>query len=94
MSWEELSVEISNGGRLVVYQYCVSVVHLTFLENSQIHLVRGGESAVAKSWRYILLSMLAGWWGIPWGFVYTPMAIGNNLRGGKDVTADLAEYLP
>jgi len=29
---------------------------------------------------------LFGWWGIPWGFIYTPMSIISNISGGKDVT--------
>ena len=31
-------------------------------------------------------TFLVGWWGIPWGLVYTPMAIFRNLSGGERVT--------
>jgi len=28
-----------------------------------------------------LLSVLAGWWGIPWGLIMTPIQIGKNIIG-------------
>ena len=38
---------------------------------------------------YTLISLLLGWWGIPWGPVYTIGSIFNNPTGGKDVTGDV-----
>ncbi len=86
LTWEELASEIKHGGRLVIFQYCVSIGILTFLQPSKIHLVRVHESTAGKGFRYTLLSLFAGWWGIPWGFIYTPTAIVTNISGGKDVT--------
>jgi hypothetical protein len=91
MSWDELLDEIERGGRLVIYRYCISIGILTFFRPSKIHLVRGGESALAKGWGYTFLSLIVGWWGFPWGFIYTPAAIGKNLCGGEDVTAAVVE---
>jgi hypothetical protein len=31
--------------------------------------------------RDLLVSAVAGWWGIPWGFIITPVQIARNLRG-------------
>jgi hypothetical protein len=93
MSWDELADEIRRGGRLVTYYYCISIGIVTFLQPSRIHLVRSGESGVARSWGYTLLSLLVGWWGIPWGFIYTPLAVGRNIRGGIDVTDILLDHL-
>ena len=53
-------------------------------------LDKGWDEAVAKGWTYTLLSLVAGWWGFPWGFIYTPMAVATNLGGGRNVT-ELAE---
>ena len=33
--------------------------------------------------------MVLGWWGFPFGVIYTPMSIFTNLRGGKDMTAEI-----
>ena len=51
-------------------------------------IVKGdtNESAVVKGLPYTLLSLVAGWWGIPWGPIFTIGALYNNLKGGKDVT--------
>jgi hypothetical protein len=35
---------------------------------------------------YTLLSAVAGWWGFPFGLIFTPISIIQNLAGGKDVT--------
>jgi hypothetical protein len=43
--------------------------------------------------RIELPSLVAGWWGIPWGPTFTIGALYNNLRGGKDVTAEVANLL-
>jgi hypothetical protein len=94
LSLEELAEEIERGGRLVVYYSCVSVGFVTFLQPSRIHLVRAGRSALLGGLGYTLASLLLGWWGFPWGFLYTPYAIVTNLRGGKDVTATIADHLP
>jgi len=37
------------------------------------------------------LSLLLGWWGIPWGPIYTVQVVGGNLRGG--VRETVAERL-
>lgn len=47
--------------------------------------IRGAE----QLWPYSLLSFLFGWWGIPWGFIWTPMALYTNFSGGRDVTQQL-----
>jgi hypothetical protein len=31
---------------------------------------------------YSSISLLAGWWGIPWGIIWTLHALANNVRGG------------
>jgi hypothetical protein len=93
LTWDEIASEVRRGGRLVVFQYCISVGVLTFIRPSKVHLVRSGDSAVAKGWTYTLLSMVAGWWGFPWGFIYTPLAVASNLGGGTNVTASLVGHL-
>jgi hypothetical protein len=85
--------EVARGGRFVVYQYNFSVVLLSFRRSSDICFVRAGESAVAKGMRWTLISLFFGWWGIPWGLIWTPMSLVQNLRGGRDVTAEVMKAL-
>src|SRR4051812_27776488 len=80
---------IGEGARFVVYQFCISVVVMTFRNSSAIHFVRDGE----RKWGPVLamsgVSLVAGWWGIPWGPIWTVGTIVQNLAGGKDVTENV-----
>ncbi|SRR6266702_471935 len=87
MSPQEITFEIQRGGRFVVYQYCVSLLIVTFKRNSPVKFIRAGESATAKGLPFTLLTAVFGWWGIPWGFIYTPQVLYKNLKGGTDITA-------
>jgi hypothetical protein len=78
--------EVRKGARFVYFQYCISVLILTFRRNSPIFLIRAGQSGIAKGLPYSALSFVLGWWGFPWGFIYTPTVILNNFSGGEDVT--------
>jgi hypothetical protein len=93
MKQGELDFEIQRGGKFVLFQYCVSVVVLTFRRPSDIYFVRSGENPVVKGLPFTLLSLVAGWWGIPWGPIYTIQSIYNNSLGGKDVTQAVVQSL-
>jgi hypothetical protein len=34
---------------------------------------------------WIALTSLLGWWGIPWGPIYSIQSLVTNFRGGKQV---------
>jgi hypothetical protein len=89
LSNEAIRAELDRGARFVIYQYCISVVFMTFKRPSDIYFVRAGEGAAAKGLQFTLLSCLLGWWGIPWGPIYTIQAIWTNSRGGRDVTQQI-----
>lgn len=76
-----------------MYYYCISLLVITFRRGSDVHFIRAGESSVAKGWLWSLLTVLMGWWGIPWGPIYTVQSLAVNLRGGKDVTAEMVNAL-
>ncbi len=78
--------EVRKGARFVYFQYCFSVVILTFRRSSRVFFVKSGESSLAKGLPYSALSLAFGWWGFPWGFIYTPMVLVKNFSGGEDVT--------
>ena len=89
----ELDFEIQRGGKFVLFQYCISIIVLTFRRPSDICFLRQGERAVTKGLPFTLLSLVAGWWGIPWGPIYTIQSVYNNSRGGKDVTQAVVNSL-
>ena len=82
----EVAFEVQRGAKFVLFQYCISVIVLTFRRGSDIYFLKQGESAVVKGFPFTLLSLVLGWWGIPWGPIFTIQCVYNNLRGGKDVT--------
>jgi hypothetical protein len=90
MSTDQVNFELQRGGRFVVFQYTVSVLILTFRRPSGVYFIRAGESTVSKSVGFTLLTLVAGWWGIPWGPIYSVQSLITNFRGGKDVTKQIA----
>ena len=89
LSVSQVNFEIQRGGQFVFFRYVVSVILVTFRRSSDVYFVRSGESTVSKSIGFTLLSLLAGWWGIPWGPIYTVQALVTNCKGGKDVTQEV-----
>ncbi|MFN8282450.1 MAG: hypothetical protein U0U67_04505 [Chitinophagales bacterium] len=82
----DINAELDRGAKFVYFTYTVSILIMTFRRSSEIYFIRGDESHWSYSWKYTLLSLIVGWWGIPWGFIYTPMSLITNISGGKDVT--------
>jgi hypothetical protein len=83
---QQLAAELRKGGKFVIFKYCISIVILTFQRPSDIYFIRAGESAVGKGIGFSAASLLLGWWGIPWGPIYTIGSLYTNFTGGKDVT--------
>jgi hypothetical protein len=88
-SGSHLQQELACGGKFVIYQYCISILIMTFRRGSNIYFVPAGESRVTKGLGFSLLSFFLGWWGIPWGPIYTIQALWTNFHGGKDVTREV-----
>ena len=89
LSADDLLQEADKGGRFIYYAFTVSVIFLTFKRTSGVYLLRSGGNRVAKGIPYTILSLLFGWWGIPFGPKYTVESIRTNLQGGKDVTDEV-----
>lgn len=89
----DLQHQVSNGGRFVYFSYTISLIVVTFRDTSGVYLIRSGETTAGKSFLFTIVSLLAGWWGIPWGPKFTMQAIRTNLRGGKDVTDEVMDVV-
>lgn len=86
LSFEQIREEVTRGGRFVMFDYCISLCVITFRRSSRVFYVRPGKSAFGSALPYSLLSLALGWWGFPFGLVFTPMALLTNLQGGRNVT--------
>src|SRR3954463_3274075 len=93
MTQEQLQYELQRGGKFVIFEYCISIVVMTFKRPSDVYFVRAGENPVAKSLPFVLLSLVAGWWGFPWGPSWTFPPAGPIFQGGKGVTQKVVAAL-
>jgi len=93
MGPSELNFELQRGGKFVTYYYCISIIVMTFRRGSDIYFIKTGESPVSKGLPWTLISLLLGWWGIPWGPIWTIQSLAVNFRGGKDVTGAVVNAL-
>lgn len=89
MTSEQLEQAIRDGGKFVMYQYCISIVIMTFKRPSDIYFVPAGASRIKPGMVLTLISLVFGWWGIPWGPIYTIGSLVTNLGGGRDVTSEV-----
>ena len=85
----QLQQEIQQGGKFVMYQYCISLLVITFKRSSKIYFISHEQNTIIKGLPFTLLSLVLGWWGIPWGPIYTIQSIWINFKGGKDVTSQV-----
>jgi hypothetical protein len=89
LSVNDINRELNNGAKFVVFEYCISIVVMTFRRSSDVYFIREGESSVKHSIGFTLMTIVLGWWGIPWGPIYTIGALYSNLSGGKDITQEV-----
>jgi hypothetical protein len=89
LSAHDLQKAVNNGARFVYYAWTISAIILTFKRTSGVYLVREGESRVAKGFIFTCISVLLGWWGIPFGPRHTIESVKINCCGGKDVTDEV-----
>lgn len=89
MSAADLQREAEKGARFVYYSYTLSFIIVTLRKTSGVYLIKAGENAVQRGFRFTLLSLLFGWWGIPFGPKFTLQSIRVNRKGGNDVTDEV-----
>lgn len=89
ITFENLNQEIKNGGRFIIFPYCISIVAISFRLFSSAIFIRKSESITRYQVYYNLVSLLFGWWGLPWGPIHTIKSIVTTTNGGLDITEDV-----
>jgi len=94
-SLSEINQSVRYGGKFVVYPYCVSILALTFRLTSSPHYIKSGEPTSKYRRKYTIYSLLFGWWGIPWGPIYTTDALvfSKKNKGDLDITDEIVNKL-
>ncbi len=75
--------------RLTRYRYCYSYIIMTSYRSSGLYLADGtsnDEDAKNAKLTCQLITALSGWWGIPWGIIYSIQFL--VLNGAKNGTND------
>ena len=75
----------SEGGRYVQFAYAVSIIILSFQNYSKPVFIPRGKSTLGPALPYIFVSLFFGWWGFPWGPIFTIKSLITNLKGGVEV---------
>jgi hypothetical protein len=83
----EQRAQPDGGATDVVFAFCVSCGVVTWVGRSRPVRVRSKAHARVRGLPYSLVSLLFGWWGLPWGVLLTPRAVWANCTGGVEDTA-------
>lgn len=93
MTVGEMRAEVRQGARFVVFEFVLSFLLVSRRKTSAVFFIRPGERVFWKCLPYNLLTLVAGWWAIPWGPAFTIGALKDNLQGGHNVTAQVIEQI-
>ncbi len=83
---QQILAQLQAGTRIIVFQYCFSYFYFSHKRNSPAFFVKFGETLWNRGMKYSLFSLFLGWWGVPWGPVWTISTIYRNFNGGIDIT--------
>jgi len=86
LSVAQIKELVNQGAEFVYFPYTVSFVLGTVKRASSIYFIRPYEGKFKYSYKHVGVNALLGWWGIPWGPIYTIGSMYHQLSGGKDVT--------
>ncbi|MBR1597354.1 MAG: hypothetical protein IJ661_00410 [Lachnospiraceae bacterium] len=79
-------VEITPTSRLVRYTFVVSLVVITHRSESRYYFEDVEKSKASKAKLFSTLgSLLLGWWGIPWGPIWTIKAVIDNMANSDEI---------
>ena len=90
---QDLQDEVAAGGKFVIYSYCVSIIVMSFKRGTDIYFVKSNENSFVKSLPWFFITLFLGWWGLPWGIIYSFGCLSNCINGGKDVTNEVMNFV-
>ncbi len=87
-TFESIMLERENGGKFEFYEYLMPrPLFIPGRIPSKIYFIKKGDTTPYHT-KYNILVSLLGWWGMPFGPLYTVKIFRNNLKG-NDVTDDI-----
>jgi hypothetical protein len=80
------------GNRFVTIPYVFSMLVLTFRRNmGGVHTVRTGHWPIGQMVQAAIVTSWFGWWGFPFGIIYSILSCYYLFRGGRDATKEILE---
>lgn len=73
--------QITMETEVVQFQTCISILLLTTKSPSRF-FISGQNNVLFASFVFTIVTLIVGWWGIPWGPIYTIQTVIKNLMGG------------
>lgn len=90
----DVELDVLKGGRFLTFPWNISVIVLSYRRHTGLVYVPAAGTPGGHALGWGLFSLLFGWWGFPWGLIYTPASLWTNATGGKDHTQTvLTAYL-
>lgn len=89
LNLEQLQELVKTGSKFIVFQYSISLVFFTLRPLSKATFIEKETDFHKYRKRYNLISLIFGWWGLPWGPIYTISGIKFNNNSALDVTEDI-----
>lgn len=80
-------VPISSRSVITRFRYCYSYIAMTSSRSSAMYLADGLDSEEAKNAKLTcqLITAFSGWWGIPWGIIYSVQFLFvNGVKNGTN----------
>lgn len=93
MTIPQIQDEVACGAKFVQFPFCISLIVVSFRFSSAVYLVKNEESSFVKALPFMMISLLFGWWGIPFGPFYTFSSLVTTVGGGKDITEQMMATL-
>ncbi|MCI0703599.1 MAG: hypothetical protein L0241_21165 [Planctomycetia bacterium] len=90
---EEVRTRLDAGARCVRFEFCISLLVITFRRQSPVYLTNSWQERYLRGLGYSLLALLLGPWGVPWGVLWTLWAIWVNTTGGADCSDAVRVWL-
>jgi hypothetical protein len=83
--------KIKGGARVVVFSYVINLCFAAFRSVTQPIIVNPGDSVAKYKTKYIIATILLGFWLNPNGIIWSIQSINSARKGGVDITEMVKE---
>lgn len=93
LSVYDIISQVNNGARFAIFYECFSLFIYSKKSPSNIYFIKPNEKKSKHGRKHSLITFIFGWWGFPWGIIWSIECLSINSSGGIDVTNDVLQAL-